>query len=341
MNVIVLPPFYDGTSFQEISSAFKKAAKGVDLPVKFIQRAPLKNTLTHNSLDDDRYVRGQADLLRKLVTIRPGDDEDLKILFMDAFNPGLDLIRYYHEQQSVNAKYAALVHGGTYLADDLYDFPWLINFENAWFKTYDHLYVSSHYSKTKLSPEFQDKARVFPWGMDAFKPVAPYVKDIDVIFPHRLDRDKGADLLIEVAKALPGIGFTISIPSISATENNPYYSEAVQLPNVCFAIGEDNASHYKTLSRAKVVFSNSKQELYGYSVMKSVLSDCLPVLPNDQCYPDYFSKDYIYGDKSAACDMIVDFVAHHAAETKKSAFMALKKEIRGHSFKNVLTDFFL
>lgn len=337
MNIIVLPPYYEGTSFEEIAKAFTIATKSIPDNFEFISYKVLENNLEHNSLDDDRFIYGQLGILREVTNIIV-KDEPLNLLFMDAFNPGLDLVKYFHEKHSIDVKYAALVHGGTYLSDDLYDFPWLRHYEEAWFSTYDILYVSSDYSYSRLPDNYKKKARVFPWGMDAFTPIVSK-KDIDVIFPHRLDRDKGADFLLDVADAMPNIHFAITIPSKNAVAGNHYYDRAITCKNVSVIVGESNDQHVRTLGRAKIVFSNSRQELYGYSIMKSVLSNCLPVLPKDQCYPDFFPEKYMYTSIDGACELIQKYMENYQDEIYSSEFKTLKEKVNMHSFKDLLQDF--
>lgn len=338
-NIIVLPTLYEGTSFHEIATAFKLVAKDLRREVRFIGGSVVQNELPHNMLDDQKYIDGQIDVLQRMTMPETLYADESKILFLDAFFPGLDLIRYYHQQRGHEVTYGALIHGGTHLSNDLYDFPWLEGYENAWFNTYDVLYTSSMYSRSKLTDVFQKKARAFPWGMDAFTPKVTE-KQIDVIFPHRLDRDKGADLLLWIAKSMPDVEFVITAPSSVSFTNNLYYDQARSLTNIKFLVGEDDQTHAQTLGRSKIVFSNSKQELYGYSVMKAVLSGCIPVLPNDQCYPEYFPAKYIYQDKQQACNLIRYYLENHQQESNQPTYQALQNKIRGHTFKQILDDFF-
>lgn len=336
--VVVLSPYYEGTSFDEISRALQKAAESYSGSVTFIKQPPIKNTLTHNNLDDESYISGQIHMLGRILEYTPESDEEVKFIFLDAFNPGLDLIKYSHQKKGITAKYTALLHGGTYLSDDLYDFPWLKKYEDAWFNTYDALYVSSPYSRSQLTPEFRSKARVFPWGLDAFVERPAIIKEIDVIFPHRLDRDKGADEFFSLAKQFPNKVFAITVSSQEALKGNPYIDIARKIQNVCFHVEQNDEEHTKTLGKAKVVFSNAKQELYGYSIMKSVLSGCIPVLPNRQCYPDYFPQNYLYADFKMACEMVDKYTSDYDAESRSAPLTDTKQQIREHSFKALLND---
>ena len=292
-------------------------------------------------MDDHQYISGQLESLGELLKLDVPRGSRLNLLFLDAFNPGLDLIRYAHEKRGINVRYSALVHGGTYLSDDLYDFPWLSPYENSWFKTYDRLYVSSSYSKSKLSREFQDKAKIFPWGLDAFTAQPASKRDVDVIFPHRLDRDKGAHALAGLAESLPNKLFLVTVPSFQSLVGNPYYDQCRKIANIEYVVSEDDEGHAKTLGRAKVVFSNSKQELYGYSVMKAVLSGAVPVLPKDQCYPDFFPVEYMYDDLGAARNMIDKFTSNYQEDVADLKLEKVRENIRSHSFVQLVQNFLM
>tara|TARA_Y100000589_G_C27157647_1_gene631465 strand:+ start:523 stop:1602 length:1080 start_codon:yes stop_codon:yes gene_type:complete len=341
-NIVVVPAHYKGTSFEEISRAFKIAAERQNLDVSFVGGKVFPNNLPHGQLDDLDYTREQLKILQQLIEIEPKQKgEPLRILFLDAFNPGLDILRYAHTQRGVNATYSALVHGGSYLENDLYSETWVSPYEAAWLQSYNRLYVSSPYSKSKLSEDFQGKTVISPWGMDAFQPADPTDKDIDVIFPHRLDSDKGVKFFIDVAESMPHVRFLVTQATTDPIkmEESPYYKIIQDLLNVSFAVGENDEDHHKTLRRSKIVFSHARQELFGYSVMKAVLSDCIPVVPNDQCYPNFFPQPFRYATKHEACTLIDSVLTQHKQMISSPDFEQLKKQISSFSFGNILSDF--
>jgi len=335
-NIIVLPKYYSGTAFEEIVEHMVVAVKHMSIPIHFIgPTKPIKNNLPGLLLDDERYTRFQLKLISHLINLK----EPTKILFLDFFNPGLDILRYHHEQKGIHAKYGALLHGGTFFDDDIYSMPWLRGFESAWAEIYDVVYVASNYAKRKLPSRIYNKAKVLPWGLDSFKKINHFKnKKYDVIFPHRLSPDKGVEDLIKIVKFLPMIKFTITSPQEYQTiKSNLYYKELKKSNNVNFILGQNQIQHAHTLSQSNIVLSCAKQETFGYSVMKSVLYGCIPVLPKNQCYPEFFRKEYLYQTMPEAVNMIKKYTSIKQGVRP----IALKiKNSEKLSFKNHLDDFF-
>jgi glycosyltransferase involved in cell wall biosynthesis len=288
-------------------------------------------------LDDSNYIDGQINLLREVKEIKNPN----KILFIDFFNPGMDLIRYYHQQTDLKCKYGALLHGGTFLEDDLYSFDWLNKFEIAWSNLYDCIYVPSIFNKKILPQAIKDKAIVIPWGMDNFKKQTSQNKKYDVIFPHRINSDKGIIDLIFIIKKLPEVNFVITIPQkISLLEKNKYYTSLSTLKNVEIIELNTGKNHLKILSQSKIILSCAKQETFGYSIMKGVLSGCIPILPNGLCYPEFFDKKYLYLSKIDCIEKIKYFLMNYDSEIKNKALEKNKISIKKFSFKTIIEDFF-
>ena len=219
-NIVVLPFHYRGTSFEEIVSHMKVAASVMDISIEFIgcKRAVQNNLKTH-LLDDEAYTRYQLTVLSKLMKKSKVE----KILFLDFFNLGFDILRYFHEQKNQKVKYGALLHGGTFFENDIYSMSWLSSCELAWADMYDTVYVGSKYAKNKLPQKLRLKTKAMSWGMDSFSPLHSEFKKYDVIFPHRLNPDKGVEEFIQIVELLPGVQFFVTCPqSLNILKKNPY-----------------------------------------------------------------------------------------------------------------------
>lgn len=336
-NVIVIPPHYRGTSFDEMTRALSISARGSGLPIDLIgQTEPLTNDLTGELLDDERYIQGQIAVIAEITRRKNA----AKILFLDFFNPGLDILRYAHLQRNTESKYGSILSGGSFLKDDLYSFDWLRSYELAWAHTYDSIYTPSPHIASHLPEPLKAKTKFLPHGMDAFTPVVSDEKKYDVVFPHRLNSDKGVDDLIKIAKGLNDASIAVPVPHGSElNDKNRYHDSLSELGNVTLLNAQNDSEHAKTLGSSKVVLSCAKQELFGYSVMKSVLSGCAPVLPNNQCYPHFFPKDFLYDSNAEAIDMIKRNLDETGLE-KSPALEEIRERIRNFTFKDILKDFF-
>lgn len=336
-NAIVCPLIYKGTSFEDIVVALKASAKKSGLKIDFIGGKRFqKNTLKPGLLDDEAYVKQQVKLLGKLTKTSRYE----KILFLDFFQPGLDLVKYSFEQKGTKCKMGSLLHGGSFMSGDLYSWNWLSRFEQACAGIYDVVYVPSKYLKSKAKVLKGPSIRVFPWGMnDVLVPVKNRKKDIDVVFPHRLDTDKGVDDLIEIIKKLPQLKFAITcVRSQSAISTNPYAKKIKKFKNVIILENSSNKEYLQQLSRAKLALSCAKQETFGYAMMKAVAVGCLPVAPNNVSYPEFFDKKFLYKNNNEAVEKILMLISS-AAEMQKQK-ISMRNKIEKYSFSPMLKEFF-
>jgi len=336
-NIIAIPPFYMGTSFQDIVNGMSLAVRKMASDIEIIgDITPLENTISGELLDDKNYIDGQLSLLKSLIQ----EGSVSKILFLDFFNPGMDLLKYYHEQQGIVCKYGSLLHGGSFLDDDLYSFNWMKQFESGWFELYNKIYAPSQLLAKAVPDLFRGKISVYPWGLNSIDidlNISP--KNTDVVFPHRLNADKGIEEFIGIVSRMNDLEFIVTSPQKEAViKHNKYYRKLKRYKNVKFILGQSEKEHMKTLTSAKIVLSCAKQENFGYGIMKAVLSGCIPVLPNRLCYPEFFEDMFLYNDLDEAIDKIGLF-AESPNEAKK-LLAPSRKQISGFSFSSILEDFF-
>lgn len=332
-NIIAIPPYYSGTSFEEIVKGLRAAVKKIRINIIFCgSTKPLKNKFAGELLDDKEYINGQTILIKKLMEF----NHVKRILFLDYFNPGLDLLRYYHEQQKRECKYGALLHGSSFLKDDLYSFSWIKNFELGWSNIYNTIYVASKITACPFPQQIRTKIKVYPWGMDHFTPIQSKEKIYDVIFPHRLNTDKGITEFIEIVYKMPKLIFAVTIPQKkNLVVKNKYYRKITKFKNINCIFNESPHQHIKTLSKARIILSCANQEIFGYSVMKAVLSGCTPVLPNKLNYPEFFSKSFLYNNTEEAIRLIHKYIINESRDLSY-----IRKKILGFSFTFLLKDFF-
>jgi len=337
-NTIIIPPYYSGTSFEDIVGSLIVAAKKSKKNIRFMGYIkPLNNSITSQStLDDNRYTEGQLGVLRKLIESSKGLD---KVLFLDFFNPGLDLFKYSLVQTGDRVKIGSLLHGGSFVPGDIYNYNWIKNFERGWMNVNDRIYASSRYLKNACPSELKKKVKIYPWGLDSFKPKKSIVNNWDVIFPHRLQTDKGVLEFIEIVKLLPNVHFLVTSPLTHVNLlKNVYYKKLIKSTNVEFAFQVDNKNIVNYLSQSKIVLSCSIQETFGYSVMKSVACGCYPILPNRACYPEFFTKKFRYDSIKEARDLITNILADAGGKHQTSiSKMSLEAKF---SFLPLLNDFF-
>jgi len=82
-NLIVVPPYYYGTSLDDIVRNLKAAASNANLSIKFIGcKKPLQNRLDDELLDDEKYLLAQLQIIDEVMQHKDVEN----ILFLDFFN---------------------------------------------------------------------------------------------------------------------------------------------------------------------------------------------------------------------------------------------------------------
>lgn len=317
-SLFVAPCYYTGTSFERIFTAISHRIQLDKLPIDILVGDSLDNTLTGGALDDVRYTQAQADMLSRLIKKLSTNQYD-RILFIDFFNPGMELVRYFSEQTQHEVKMASLLHGGTFVAGDIYDADWVRQSEKLWGSLYERVYVPSDYALSQLPDTLKAKTSVHPWGMDnvALTGYAkPYSRRaIDVIFPHRLNADKGTDDLANIIRSLPDVTFVVTSPSSIAGSLPAALSG---LDNLSVVTCASTADLHKVMGDSKVVLSCAKQELFGYSVAEAVSLGCIPVAPRNQVYTELYDEKYLYDGIGGCCALIQQNLQLHDTNSTSS-----------------------
>ncbi|MBU4315618.1 glycosyltransferase, partial [Patescibacteria group bacterium] len=204
----------------------------------------------------------------------------------------------------------------------------------------DTVYVPSMYLKDACPEIYKDKVRIIPWGMDAFSIINNHLKKWDVIYPHRLQSDKGVQDLVRLLMKVPAeIKFLITSPLKHIDlENNPFYIKLKNFKNVEFEYNVNNRNINSYLAQSKVMLSCSHQETFGYSVMKSILCGCIPVVPARASYPEYFRNKYIYHSTEDAIMLLQRILSKDYV--LDNDFEDLRAQIDNFSFVSLLDDFF-
>lgn len=338
-NLIVMPAYHYGTSLSEMLESIELLINKYKFDIKVIGKDLLfEDASKINLFDTADEVLAYNKIIQELITIK----DDCRILFLDFFFPGIDIIKYNSEVTGTKLKLGSFMLGATFLPGDLYRWEWLSYFENAWLNLNDLLYVPSNYFKNFIPEKFKSKVRIHPWGLDSFikrVPNTPTNKEYDVVFPHRLSEDKGIDDFISLVKSLPNTKFLVT--SYRDLQDNEYYKKLKTLKNVDFRIGDTSEMHLNTLSKCRIVFSSAKQETFGYSVIKALLCGCIPVLPNDQVYPELFKGDFLYNTIEDATKDILKILSDE--NYLKNINQKIDKyiiEFVKFSFLPILVDFF-
>lgn len=332
-NYIVLPDLYKGSALLDISDNLKKEIKKYNLDVKIIGFSGRLIEIPSGDLDKpETFFNHNIKILKKLKKLLKNDD---KVLFIDFFQPGLMLLKYYLDGNSKNVKFGSLFHGASFIEGDFFkENKWMKNFELGLLEIMDAVYVSSDYIKNFFNDfESKEKVKVYPFGFNPnkFKCDLNKEKLYDVIIPHRWSWDRDPLIIKKIIEELPGVKFAISgYGKFSNDEKlKKIFTSIIQKDNVTNLGVKSGKLHYKDLNNSKIVLAT--RDSFGYSIRKAIACGCIPLATNYSSYPEFLSKENLFDNLEEAKEKIRKFL-----EIYPNNYKNVKKT----EFLEILEDFF-
>jgi hypothetical protein len=207
-------------------------------------------------------------------------------VFADAWHPGVHQIRYMSALEKVPVRIVGLWHAGHYDPNDflgridLKDQPWAEAMERSLFQAYDvsAFATQAHmdlFRKGVVVSKDDPRLALVGWPMEylrkELKEAASTAKENIVLFPHRVAREKQADLFRDLGSEFPDWQF-----------------------EVCQDRALTKAEYHNLLGRSRVVFSCSLQETLGIGCYEGVLAGAVPVVPDRLSYREMYPKEFRY-----------------------------------------------
>lgn len=268
---------------------------------------------------------------------RTGAVHDGDVFFtFDLWHPGLEAIPYMAQLMGIKVKVCGFLHAGSYSTLDFAQpmANWAKHFEAGWYAMCDKIFVGSYYHAHKFFSNrvggFLDAAssRIYALGnpfssqeilasLDAqLVPVAQ--RDNIIVFPHRWDRGKRPELLIQIAADLwkRRKDFKVLITTGRKELTGDDTTSAALLAQQSFSYevktGVSKNDFYNLLASAKIVLSTTIEENFGYSVMEAVALGCCPVVPNNCSHPEIlqYVDGFMYSDPGRAVDLLNAYLDH-------------------------------
>lgn len=212
--------------------------------------------------------------------VRPGD----KVLFTDAWHPGVIQVRYMSDLLDVPVQIHALWHSGSY---DPWDFlgrkivnkDWSLAFERAVFNAVDFNYFATEFHirlfQSGLGREGRTKTIRTGWPMEylehALSPHSALPKRDLVLFPHRIAPEKQVEIFRDLGRHFPGYEFL-----------------------VCQEKPLTKSEYHALLGQARMVFSANLQETLGISLYEGALCGAMPLAPNRLSYTEMYPAEWLY-----------------------------------------------
>lgn len=202
-NILVFPNLYHGSALTDVSLGLVRDIKKNNFDVKIIGFDLPMTTLESGKLDNPEiFFKHNQIILEKMKNLIEDGD---KILFVDMFQLGLGLLKYYLNGTKKNVKIGSLLHGASFIEGDFYkNDKWIKNFELGMVDIMDVIYMPSKYYAAYFKKDIRNKKiKILPFGFypkDYPKSLDLKDKEYDVIFPHRWSWDKRPEYFYKLAK---------------------------------------------------------------------------------------------------------------------------------------------
>lgn len=182
----------------------------------------------------------------------------------------------------------------------------------------EHLAARSEVLPVPLLPPEPAPGGESLWGA----PAAPATRPLRLLWPGRLEYDKGGEGLARVLARLEGADLDYRLAIVGQTFR--------EIPAVFRRIRRDHghrlvhmgwleaaADYQRLLAEADVVFGTALHEFQGIAVLEAVSRGCLPVLPARLAYPEIYPPAWLYAstpedpeaEADAACARLLQVAA--------------------------------
>lgn len=318
--------------------------------------------------------------------------KDLTVFTMDIQHPGIEAVKYMCHLRGILVRVYGYLHASSYTTEDFTAgmTNWLMPFEYAWINLCEKVFVGSVYHRDKVtkwrqrSPwEWMDRfavvrapfLNVFPlseYGDSGWKEPNTGPRPIDVIWPHRFDREKrpnaALDIFEDILKHRPGARLAICTSRRQLGQGDP---GTPRVPNfltndptslarfqrlvadgvVEFHYCRTKQEYYNLLGKAKIMLSTTIEENFGYCFVEAVANGVYPVVPNDFSHPEFFRDEeeaghephgHLYADGQDAVKHILsrlDNASHVPGDVVRESWKTLLYHCQ-HSIRYMALEMF-
>lgn len=297
-----------------------------------VEGEPLAGVIrTGAFLDLNSTVHYKASQLQKLACafdtpdlIRNGD----VIWFSDIEWWGMEAARYMADLSGRQVVIAGFLHAASHTHGDFMEPMADVGryAELAWVRACDVVCVGTEYARRAFLGRRVLYAGLQEAEIEAFKerlvvtgnPFRPaeirelaasqgpaFARDIDILFPHRLDAEKNPGTFLACVEAWAARGLKVALTTgrkeLRSTNAEHLVQQARALANAGkLDIYTDCTPErfYKLLSRAKVTVSCATEESFGYAMVEAAALGSIPVVPEIASYLETLATAVYYSPRA-------------------------------------------
>ncbi len=248
------------------------------------------------------------------------------LTLLKALNPGLEktpVWMYCHENQFAYPKSEREKHEHRLQVQTCFFFNCLcadhISFNSRWnqesaLQGLDNLRQSwPERLPIESVQSIREKSSVLPVPLDDLKPINACSDDkerLDLVWNHRWEYDKGPSRLLHFVEQLlqtPTSKLERAVRVHIVGQQFRKHPDEFSLIHQRFdhssnnriSLGEwgfiaDAKAYRELLTSSDVVLSTAHHDFQGLSILEAVQQGCVPLVPNDLAYPEFFSSNYLY-----------------------------------------------
>lgn len=238
-------------------------------------------------IPSNEYKARQTQILSDYMSKEQIKSDDI-VYFLDAWHPGVVSLAQMKIFYKHNFKVYGFFHAGSY---DEYDIlgkykDKFQNFERFLYDCLDKCFFATKFSKYL----FLDVLNIDDASVNKCRVVGFLYKNTElhstkkeklIVFPHRIAPEKNPEYFDGLKSYFPDFHF---IKTMEATAGDD----------------DKKQSYHNILAKAKYSVSFAHQETFGISMVESLLSGCIPIVPNrlsyKEIYPQMYRYNSTYGD---------------------------------------------
>lgn len=168
---------------------------------------------------------------------------------------------------------------------------------------------------------------------------------LKIAWAARWEYDKGPELLLDILNELEQLNCDYSLSLMGQRfRNSPKTFDDILTrfeKRIVHAGYVESRQDYLTwLKHADIILSSAKHEFQGLSVLEATQLGCVPIVPNDQAYPELFGPDYCFNSAKQAAQLLLS--QHHTPKPVPKAEAWQWPHLRGRyrqSFEQTLANF--